>query len=124
MRDSAPGCNGITGTLLLKLAPVLVHPITIIFQQSILGGKFPSSLKHAIIQLLFKRKGEKMDPKSCRPISLCSTLGKVLERVVKDQLEDYLANAGCFSRIQLGFIKNRSTISNLLTTNAIIEEWG
>ena len=121
--NSAAGSDGISGSLLVKLAPAICFPLGIIFQHSIAQAKFPTAWKNAIIQPLFKGKGDATSPSSYRPISLCSVMGKALERLVKDQLMDHLASRSPLSRSQHGFLHKRSTITNLLACDAMIADW-
>ena len=121
--NSAAGSDGINGSLLVNLAPAICLPLGIIFQHSIAQAKFPTAWKNAIIQPLFKGKENATSPSSYRPISLCSVIGKALERLIKDQLMDHLTSCSPLSRSQHGFLHKRSTITNLLACDAMIADW-
>ena len=71
---------------------------------------------------LYKGKGDASHYSSYRPISLCSCLGKILEKVVKKQLVNYLNFNQCLHAAQHGFISGRSTVTNMLACDAIIAE--
>ena len=120
--DSAPGHDLIPGAALRKLAHVIARPITIIFQQSLFQSKFPTAWKRAIIQPVYKRKGDKNSPLSYRPISLCCTMGKLLEKIVNDQLLSHINSVGLISDRQHGFTKNRSAVTNLLAADSILSK--
>ena len=83
-------------------------------------GIFPKIWKHAIVPPLYKGKGSRSEPGSYRPISLCSCLGKVLERVVHKQLVQFLSDRKLLSQAQHGFIAGRSTVTNMLTFDKYI----
>ena len=51
----------------------------------------PDDLKTARVVPLFK-KNDKTDVGNYRPVSILSTVSKIFERVIYDQLEEYLAN--------------------------------
>jgi hypothetical protein len=82
--NSAAGPDGISGNLLRSLAPVIALPVSIIFQQSLAQGVFPTEWKKAVVTPIYKGRGDRMSPSSYRPVSLCSTMGKALESIVKN----------------------------------------
>ena len=55
------------------------------------------------------KSGNKANFDNYRPISVLQVLSKVIERVVHNQLYDYLENHNLLSQYQFGFRKNRST---------------
>ena len=120
--NSAAGPDGINGSFLRQLAPVLCLPLSIIFQQSVEQAIFPTNWKSAIVIPIYKGKGSKLDPASYRPISLCSTIGKALERIVRDDLLRCINVNHPLNDSQHGFTVNKSTITNLLVTEKTIAE--
>ena len=73
-------------------------------------GVFPERWKQANIIPIFK-KGDKKLPQNYRSVSLLCLFGKVLERVVYDQLSTHVASVMCSE--QHGFIPKRSCVTNL-----------
>ena len=57
------------------------------------------------------KKGDKKDPSNYRSVSLLPLFGKILERIVYDQLYQHVSPALCSE--QHGFIPRRSCITNL-----------
>ena len=102
------GVDGINSRFLKDSLPVLAFYITIIVNTSIITGIVPSLWKYGIICPAFK-KGDNEDPSNYRPISLLCILSKVLERVVADQLYEYMTENELFSNSQHGFRKHLST---------------
>ena len=94
-----------------------------IFQQFLFQATFPAALKDAIVQPIYKGKGNKHFPSSYRHVSLCSVLGKTLDQMVKDQLMNHIASVCPLSRKQHGFCARRSTVTNLLEFDNIIGSW-
>ena len=88
--NSAAGLDGVPGYVLKWLAVGLCLPLSIIFQQSVYTGIFHSCWKIATVVPIYKGKGDISMPASYRPISLCSTIGKVLEKIVSNQLLQYI----------------------------------
>ena len=62
----------------------------------------------------YKEKGSRSCASSYRPISLCKTLGKALERLVRDQILSIVNFTKPLCDLQHAYIKGRSTVSNLL----------
>jgi Reverse transcriptase (RNA-dependent DNA polymerase)/Endonuclease-reverse transcriptase len=111
----APGIDRVTGRMIREGWPVLARTVTGLLQRCLDCGVFPDCWKVAVLVVL-KKKNEKAptDPKAYRLIALLPILGKLLERVVVDRLESYLANNAPLSGKQYGFSKGRSTTDAIL----------
>ena len=71
---------------LLRLSAPLFSPIlTHIFNLSLFHGTLPDDWKTARITPIFKGKGSHSDPGNFRPISIVSTIAKIIEKNVKSQ---------------------------------------
>jgi Reverse transcriptase (RNA-dependent DNA polymerase) len=77
-------------------------------------GKLPDQWKHAIVLPFVKAGKDPTSISSYRPISLTSTLSKLMERLVKNRLEWYLETNQLLSNVQTGFRKGRSTIDQII----------
>lgn len=82
----AAGGDGIPSRLLRLLAPELSMSVHNLFTASVRSGRLPSEWKEATVTPLYKERGSRQDPSNYRPISLLSTLSKVLESCVATQL--------------------------------------
>lgn len=112
--SKSAGSDHIHSIFLIKCAESLAVPITIIFKRSIRECIFPQVWKSAFITPTHK-KGSKTDATNYRPISKLCIISKVFERIVYDQV--YSALKGSFTPFQHGFLKGRSTVSNLILFN-------
>ena len=112
---TSSGPDGISSELLKYGAEVLAAPLCWIINHSIETGQFPTQWKSAKVVPLFKNKGSRQDLSKYRPVSLLSTSGMVLEKIVKDQIERHFEENNLFGTFQFGFRKSKSTISELLT---------
>jgi hypothetical protein len=119
---SSSSPDGISFKLLKAISQFIIRPLNIIFQQSLYAGKFPTSWKHAVIIPIYKGKGDRKSPSSYRPISLCPCLGKLFEKVVQTQLTAYLKQNNLLNTAQHGFIAGRSTMTNILSCDAVIAD--
>ena len=119
--SKAAGIDNLSGKFLKDGAHVLERPISQLCNLSIKLNSFPRSCKIAKVKPLFK-KGSKTDPQNYRSISLLSLLSKIMERIVHDQIEEFLSKNKLLYRLQSGFRKNYSTntclghLTNKITT--------
>ena len=118
--DSSP--DGISYKLLKAISQYIIRPLNIIFQQSIFNGIFPSVWKRAVVLPLYKGKGDRAIAASYRPISLCSCIGKLLEKIMQTQLVDYLNVNNILSERQHGFTHGKSTVTNIIACDAAITD--
>ena len=75
------GFDGITHFLLKNIINEIISPLTYILNQSIITDKVPQKMKIAKIVPIFK-KGQKESLNNYRPISLWTSISKILERLV------------------------------------------
>ena len=102
------GHDGISLKLLKFIAPAIIEPLTHLVNQSLVTGIFPDKLKVAKVLPLFK-KGDSTDMGNYRPISLLTSISKVFEKVVFNQLYDYFHDNRLFYYFQYGFRPKHST---------------
>lgn len=69
--------------------------------------KVPEEWKLANVNDIFK-KGSKSDPANYRPVSLTSNVGKIMERITKDEIVSYLERNLKIKHTQHGFSSKRS----------------
>ena len=86
-----------------------------LFQASLNQGVVPPDWKNANIVPLFK-KGDKSNPANYRPISLTSLTCKILEHVVYSSVMTHFEKYSILDDAQHGFRKNRSCVSQLIST--------
>ena len=111
------GFDGISADMLKKCAEVVAIPLTRIINSSIISGTFPEYWKLAVVKPLFK-KGKKSDKSNYRPISLLSAPSMILERVVREQMVNYMETNNLFSENQFGFRARKSTVGAMLSMHS------
>ena len=92
---------------------VVASSLNLIFNKSIQLGIYPNNLKIARICPIYKGKGSKSNPDNYRPISILSVIARTFEKLVHDELSEFLKDS-CY-KFQSGFRQNHSTQTALLT---------
>ena len=113
--------DGISIELLKFISTAISTPLSHIFNLSLSTGTFPSRLKTSRTVPIHKSgRADLCD--NYRPISLLSTLSKILEKIVSIQLVNHLEINKLIYKHQYGFQRHKSTehnlihLSNLVTT--------
>ena len=104
------GLNNISTKVLRDGLLALNNQFTHIINTSISKQTFPAEWKNAKV-IPIPKTGDLTQVSNYRPISLLPIPGKVLEKVVHTQLEDYLEEGELINEHQFGFRKYRSTIN-------------
>ena len=114
-RTLSSGPDDILSIFWAKLAAILALPISTIFSASYHFAILPDEWKSARISPLFK-EGDPSIVGKYRPISLTSTLCKVMETIIKDNLLSHAISNNIINHNQHGSIPGRSTCSQVLET--------
>ena len=77
------------------------------------SGKLPFLWKQGNVTAIFK-SDDKTKPENYRPMSLTSVPGKLLERIIRDQLVEHMMVNNLFAKSQHGFISGKSCVTQLL----------
>ena len=112
--DSAAGPDKIHPKLLKAAPEEVAIPLAMIFKKSLESSQIPMDWKTATVVPIYK-KGPKGDPGNYRPVSLTSVPGKLLEKIIKKKLVDYLESNNLIKDSQHGFTAGRSCTTNLIT---------
>ena len=88
-------------------------PLAQLINQSYDSGDIPSKWKLANVSPIFK-SGSKGEVSNYTPISLTSSVGKVMERLIKNKLVDFMYKNNIIPSIQHGFTERRNCSTNLL----------
>ncbi|KAK3534988.1 hypothetical protein QTP70_001943 [Hemibagrus guttatus] len=106
--------------MLQTISPDLLPFITTVTNGSLTSGHVPTAFKKArVIPILKKPALDPSDISNYRPVSLLSFLSEILERIVYNQLSDYLLQNNLHDPNQSGFKAAHSTETALL---AVIEK--
>ena len=111
--NKASGIDGISARLLKEAAPTISGSLAAIFNMSITKGILPDDWKQATISPIYK-EGSKTDPNNYRPISILSSVSKIIEKIVFKQICDNLNSNEIVNKFQSGFRPLHSTVTALL----------
>jgi hypothetical protein len=85
------GTDGIPTSVLKKGVEVLAGPISHLVNRSLAEGRLPAAYKIGLVHPIHKGKGKpREDPGSYRPVTILPAMSKVLETIVKGNLEEHL----------------------------------
>jgi Reverse transcriptase (RNA-dependent DNA polymerase) len=122
--EPKPSCDidGISNKVMKFLKYEIVTPLTHIFNFSLTQGVFPERLKTSRTVPIFKT-GDKLQCDNYRPISLLSSISKILEKAIANRLTRHLKDNDLLCHEQFGFQEGTSTVHHLLKlTNYITKE--
>jgi hypothetical protein len=102
IKSNAVGLDDISLKFIKLFLPMILSPLTHIFNESISSNIFPLDWKRSKIVPVAKVK----DPsrlKDYRPISILPSLSKALEKIMRDQIVSYCNERGLLNQYQSGF---------------------
>ena len=106
--NKASGPDNISHRMLKGCINSICEPLCILYNRSLSEGVFPESWKKAIVTPKFK-KGDKSLPSNYRPVSLLSSCGKILERIIFKHMYNFLVANDLLYKYQSGFLPKHST---------------
>ena len=114
----ATGLDKISGRILKVAANSIAPSLTHIFNHGLISNCFPDEWKMARLVPIHK-KGPRDLIENYRPISILPVISKIMERILSEQIYQYLSDNSLLTEYQYGFRKMHSTVSALLdSTNS------
>ena len=117
--EKTPGIDGLPYELYLRLSPIYVHLLAILYNHWLKQGNIPQRFTKGVVKLLRKDKdgGDGID--NFRPITLLNTELKILAKVLSNRLQTVLASL--IGPEQTCSVKGRTIQDNLHLVRTIIE---
>ena len=106
---TSAGHDNISQKLIKVISNELKEALSKLINISIKENIYPDILKIAKV-LPIHKNGEKQNPNNYRPISLLSTFNKIFEKIIYNQLTNYIESNNITYQKQFGFRKYHSTI--------------
>ena len=107
------GTDNISSYFLKLALPFIENSLAFLFNTSIETSQFPDSWKVARVTPIYK-DGDRTEKSNYRPISVLPVISRLFEKLVFDQLYQYMKENGMFSGDQSGFLRLFSTVTCLL----------
>ena len=115
------GPDNINARVLKELHDVVIELLTLLFNNSLNQGMVPQEWKKALVTPIHKKGNKKLASNySAWPVSLTSITCKMMEKIMYSFVIEYIYANNYFSNFQHGFMKGRSTTSQLLE---IMDHW-
>ena len=115
----AAGPDRLPPLLFKRIGKHIAKPLSLMFSSFLSIHQIPKEWSKSIVTPVFKT-GRSCDVENYRPISLTCVACKVMERVIADQMLNYLRAHNLISKHQHGFMSRHSTVSNLLES---VNDW-
>jgi hypothetical protein len=112
---SSPGADGITTLLLKNCVDICASRYNLSCRHLLKTTYFRLPGKLLQYRPFKKKKGDKFCAENYRPISLTSVVCKVMETIISEDLSKYVVERNILPSQQLGFIRGRSVLTNLLS---------
>ena len=113
--NTAPGADEVTTAVLLKAWALIKNLVLRVYRGCLHLGHHPAAFRTAALIFLNKpNKADRSAPRSYRPITLLSVLGKGLERLIAKRLSWQAIEHGVLAKQQFGALPLRSSVD--LTT--------
>ncbi|KAK2190998.1 hypothetical protein NP493_63g03042 [Ridgeia piscesae] len=110
MKDNqSPGEDGIPPKLLSEIVKQISIPLGTVFNLSFEDVIVPVRMERRKHHTIIK-KGPRNKSENYRPVNLTSVICKLLERLIKDHLVDFLVKNNLVKPPQHGFLKGRSNM--------------
>ena len=114
LRSVSEGPDSIHNDMLRRLPAVALEALLATFNSLWETGTFPETWREATVIPILKAGKSGLDPLHYRPISLTSSLSKLMEKMVNVRLSWFLEHHGVFTNAQCGFRKHRSPVDHIL----------
>ena len=114
--SKASGTDKIPDRLLKDSATVVAHYLKIIFNVSLSEGINPERLETIARVSPIYKSGKKDECDNYRPISAFSTISRIFEKLLYEQVNKYILKNYILTSYQSGFRSGHSTYSSLLKT--------
>ena len=114
LNNSTAGPDDLPASIMKQVSNECCIPLTNLFNLSVLQGDFPSEMKLAKVLPIYKTDNHQLI-QNYRPISTLNLFSKVYERVIYNNLLDFIMENNILYDKQFGFRKGHSTSPAIIT---------
>ena len=109
--SKSQGTDQVHPKLIKQCKDSLITPLEILLKKSMENSQIPKIWKQGYVTAIFKNEKK---AENYRPISLTSVPGKLLERLIRDEIVKHMKVNNLFSAAQHGFVTGKSCSTQLL----------
>ena len=114
LNNSAAGPDDLPASIMKQVSNEYCIPLTHLINLSVLQGDFPSEMKLAKVLPIYKADNHQLI-QNYRPISVLNFFSKVYERIIYNNLLDFIMDNNILYDKQFGFPKGHSTTHAIIT---------
>ena len=114
LKNSSPGCDEFPAFIAKQWIDNYVVPLTYVINMSLMEGIFSSELKLAKVVPIFKSE-ESDKVHYYRPISVLSFFSKIFEKIMYNNVVNFMDKNDTFYKYMFGFRKSQSTHHAIIT---------
>lgn len=114
IKTNAIGEDGIPASFIKNLCPLIIPFLTHIINACLTKSYFPKAWKIANV-IPIPKEPNPQSVESFRPISILPAMSKIIERVMKNQMQDFVSHNNLLFKFQSGFRERYSTNTAMLT---------
>ena len=118
----AAGHDTINNRCIKNIQESLIPVLTLFFNKCLDHGYYPNQWKDAKVIMIPKPGKKRNIGKNYRPISLISSIGKIMEKIITKRLYEFAEDNNLINEEQSGFRKNRSTQDHIFKLTQSIKQ--
>src|SRR2546425_11590199 len=115
--NSSPGCDNIPFSLFTHAPEIVINFVLELINLSWCSNKIPAPWKTSIVNPILKQGKNAKDINSYRPISITTTISKLIEKMIVKRLTWYLGKNKLLNPDQAGFRRNFCTADPIIRLN-------
>ena len=119
--NKACGEDRVINEYIKSTSNILVHIYEELFNLIFDTGILPDVWLLGNIKPIYKNKGNPLDPKNFRPITILSCLGKLFTSILNERLRKFSEEALLLNENQFGFPKSYSTTDSIFSLFSFFE---
>ena len=121
IKPSGSTSNDSISTRTLKNLQKTINPLILNLTNTIIANEqYPDCLKILKAVLILKNGKPPTDPLSYRAVNILPALGKIVDRIVAEQITNFLINNDVIPNQHHGGIKKKSTVTAIMS---VIDDW-
>jgi len=118
----AGGADGIPTKFITELWNIDSECILILFNSIMDTGEYPETWNTALLQPIFKNKGDRNSPDNYRGISLLPAISKLFCKILNSRLSEWAEKHNKISKLQAGFRRGFATTDNIFVLDTLVRK--